>query len=108
MTSRTDLLAAARASALFTSALPADRQATVTEVSNAIRRAVRTHGGVRGCVSEVATEYGDHPETAVPLMRWARDRSAAGRHRPQESVVDALYPPRRTNCRTYFRCGGGR
>jgi hypothetical protein len=67
----TNLVTAARAEALFTSDLPANSEPSRAEVTDAIRRAVRAHGGCRGCAIEVAGEYGEHPETAVPRMRWA-------------------------------------
>jgi hypothetical protein len=41
-------------------------------VDAAIENAVRRYGGIRGCVAELATCYGDHPDIAVPRMRWAR------------------------------------
>ena len=28
--------------------------------------------GIRGCAARVAQAYGEHPETAVLRMRWAR------------------------------------
>jgi hypothetical protein len=65
------LLAAARAEALFASDFPAGREPTRAEVAEAIRCAVRAHGGTRGCAGEVAAAYGDYPETAAPRMRWA-------------------------------------
>jgi hypothetical protein len=68
---RTPLLAA-RAEALFTSDLSVRREYTQTEVVAAIRRAISTHHGVRGCAGEVAAAYGEHPETAARRMRWAR------------------------------------
>ena len=58
--------------ALFTSNLSAQRQYTQIEVAAAIRHAIGTHNGIRGCAGELATAYGDHPETAAPRMRWAR------------------------------------
>ena len=67
----TDPLIAARAEALFTSELAAGSQLGRDEVTAAIRRAVHLHGGIRGCAIAVAGEYGDHPETAAPRMRWA-------------------------------------
>jgi len=79
MNSSIGLLAAARAEALFTSDLPAGREPTRSEVAEAIRQAVRAHGGTRGCAGEVAAAYGNHPETAAPRMRWAR------------TVVDEVY-----------------
>ena len=85
----TDILTAARAEALFTSPLATGSHPARAAVDEAIRVAVRAHGGVRGCVADVATEYGDHPELAVPRMRWARaviehrygERGAARRDR---------------------------
>jgi hypothetical protein len=67
----TDLLTAARAKALFTSDLPIYCQPTRADVAAAIRHAVRIYGGTRGCTVEVGGEYGEHPETAIPRMRWA-------------------------------------
>lgn len=63
---------AARASALFVSDLSARCDHSRAEIATAITRGIRSHGGVRGCVGEVAAAYGEHPETAVPRMRWAR------------------------------------
>ncbi|GIJ73086.1 hypothetical protein Voc01_080030 [Virgisporangium ochraceum] len=66
------VLTAARAEALFTSQLPTGSRPSLALLETAIRVAVRAHG-VRGCAGRVATEYGDHPELAMPRMRWARD-----------------------------------
>jgi hypothetical protein len=82
-TTTTTPLTAARAEALFTSQLSTGSHPAYDVVEEAIRIAVRAHGGVRGCAGDVAAEYGDHPELAVPRMRWARD------------VVDHLYEFRR-------------
>ncbi|GIE49252.1 hypothetical protein Ani05nite_27860 [Amorphoplanes nipponensis] len=71
MTTRTDLLAVARAEALFVSDLPARPVPVGAEVAAAIRNAVRRHGGTKGCAGEVAAAFGDHPDIAVPRMRWA-------------------------------------
>ena len=68
----TDALTAARAEALFVSDVSAASIPTPAESREAIRRALLRHGGVRGCAAAVAAEYGDHPETAAPRMRWAR------------------------------------
>jgi hypothetical protein len=62
----------ARAEALFVSDLSAASHPSLPEAADAIRRAVRSHGGVRGCAAELAACYGEHPETAAPRMRWAR------------------------------------
>ncbi|MDQ7906409.1 hypothetical protein RB614_17990 [Phytohabitans sp. ZYX-F-186] len=48
----------------------------------AIRGAIRAHGGARGVAADVAAAYGDHPETAVPRLRWVR------------CVVDQVYGTR--------------
>jgi len=64
-------ISTARADALFVSALQR------SEEPSAIRAF-----GARGCAARVAQEYGEHPETAVPRMRWARavgDGHRAGR-----------------------------
>jgi hypothetical protein len=62
---------AARADALFVSALQRSDNPSTGEVRQAIAAAVRAYGG-RGCAQRVAQEFGDHPETAVARMRWAR------------------------------------
>ncbi|MFC7529800.1 hypothetical protein [Actinoplanes sp. GCM10030250] len=67
----TAMLTAARAEALFTSHLSTGSRPEEGVVDEAIRFAVRSHGGVRGCAADVAAEYGDHPEVAAPRMRWA-------------------------------------
>jgi hypothetical protein len=72
MTIKTDPLTAARAEALFTSQLATGSRPAHDVADQAIRLAVRARGGVRGCAAEVAGEYGDHPELAVPRMQWAR------------------------------------
>jgi hypothetical protein len=84
MNIKVDPLTAARAEALFASHLSAASRPTYGIVDDAIRAAMRTHGGVRGCAAHVAAEYGDHPEVAVPRMRWAR------------GVIDDLYASRRS------------
>jgi hypothetical protein len=71
MTRQPDILAVARAEALFTSGLGTGAHPSRAEATCAIRGALRTHGGVRGCVERLADEYGDHPDTAVRRMRWA-------------------------------------
>lgn len=61
---------AARAEALFVSALPTGSRPAPTEVSAAIRKVIRSYGSV-ACRVMAAGEYGEYPETAVPRMRWA-------------------------------------
>ena len=76
-----DHLIAARAEALFASELSVHCRPTEAEVGAAIRHAVRTHGGIRGCAGEVGAAYGDYPETAPDRMRWARQ------------VIQAIFSP---------------
>ena len=70
-------LAAASAEALFTSHLSAWREYTAIEVATAVRHAISSRGGLRGCAGEVAAAYGENPETAARRMRWARALSEA-------------------------------
>ena len=64
-------ISAIRADALFVSALQRGDQPSAREVRLAVAAAVRAFGR-RGCAGRVAQEFGDHPETAVTRMRWAR------------------------------------
>jgi hypothetical protein len=56
---------------LFASALQRSDDPTLSEIREAILRAERDLGTC-GCAEWVAQEFGDHPETAIPRMRWAR------------------------------------
>ena len=78
-----DQLITARAAALFASDLRYQWNPGEAAVEAAISAALTAWGGVDGCVSMLAAAYGDHPETAVPRMKWARQtidamRSATG------------------------------
>ncbi|OLE25333.1 MAG: hypothetical protein AUG44_16320 [Actinobacteria bacterium 13_1_20CM_3_71_11] len=64
-------ISAVRADALFASTLQGSDRPGVGEVREAVAAAVRRFGS-RGCAARVAQEFGDHPETAVPRMCWAR------------------------------------
>ena len=64
-------ICALRADALFVSALQRSDDPSTGQVRNAIAAAVHEFGG-QGCAEQVAQEFGDHPETAVVRMRWAR------------------------------------
>ena len=59
------------ADALFVSAMQRSDKPTKVQVLKAIAASVRAYGD-RGCAEQVAQEFGDHPETAVARMRWAR------------------------------------
>lgn len=64
-------ISAARADALFVSALQRSEELSTGQVRQAVAAAVRAFGS-RGCAERVAQEFGDHPDTAVARMRWAR------------------------------------
>jgi hypothetical protein len=63
------------ADALFASPLQRGDQPSAGQVRQAVATAVGVLGP-RGCVERVAQEFGDHPETAVTRMRWARELAA--------------------------------
>jgi hypothetical protein len=69
-------LAAARADALFASALQGSDEPSAVQVRQAIAAATSTLGPV-GCAARVAQEYGEHPETAIARIRWARTAVAS-------------------------------
>ena len=60
-----------RADALFASALQRSDEPSPGQVRQAIAAAVAAYGG-SGCAARVAQAFGEHPETAVTRMRWAR------------------------------------
>ena len=66
-----DLTISTRADALFASTLQRSDVSTVAQVDGAIASALAAFG-IQGCADRVAQAYGEHPETAVPRMRWAR------------------------------------
>ena len=59
------------ADALFASMLQRSDEPTAGQIRQAVAAAVRAYGS-RGCAARVAQEFGDHPDTAVARMRWAR------------------------------------
>jgi hypothetical protein len=69
-------ISTARADALFASALQRSDDPSAAQIHQAIATAVRAFG-TRGCAARVAQAYGEHPETAVLRMRWARAAVAA-------------------------------
>ena len=68
-------ISAARADALFVSALQRSEELSTGQVRQAVAAAVRAFGS-RGCAARVAQEFGDYPDTAVARMRWARTVAA--------------------------------
>ena len=62
---------AVQASAIFVSGLQRGDELSADQVRQAVAEAIHAFG-YSGCAERVAQEFGDHPETAVIRMRWAR------------------------------------
>jgi hypothetical protein len=60
-----------RAEALFVSPLQPSEHPNAAAVRTAIGVSFREFGGAGGCAAQCAAEFGEHPEVAVPRMRWA-------------------------------------
>jgi len=78
---------AVRAEALFVSSLQCSELPAAEQVRRAVVTTLRRNG-IRGCAARVAGEFGDHPDLALPRMRWAL------------ATVRAVYPhhPAATPC----------
>ena len=59
------------ADAIFVSALQRSDELSAGQIRQAVAAAISAFG-YSGCAERVAQEFGDHPETAVVRMRWAR------------------------------------
>ena len=90
MNTATDPVTAARAAALFVSDISTADRPSRAQAELAILRAIRTHGGSRGCVADMAAYYGDYPELASARMAWARTVAESLRH---HAVVFTLRRP---------------
>ena len=88
-------ISAARADALFVSALQRSEELSTGQVRQAVAAAVRTFGS-RGCAERVAQEFGDHPDTAVARMRWARMAEAEAFSSSAPRLDQATQPIRRS------------
>ncbi len=90
-------ISTARADALFASALQRSDEPSAAQIHQAIAAAVRAFG-IRGCAARVAQAYGEHPETAVLRIRWARAEvtSAFGGARPESANTPAARPAYRS------------
>ena len=88
-----------RADALFASALQRSDNPSAAQVGQAIAAAVRAFGA-RGCAARVAQAYGEHPETAVVRMRWARATVAAAFEGASPGPAQCLVPGQRTALHT--------
>ena len=62
-----------KAEALFVSALQPSEDCSAARLEATIEASLERFGGPAGCAQHLAAEFGDHPETAVPRMRWALD-----------------------------------
>jgi NADP-dependent 3-hydroxy acid dehydrogenase YdfG len=85
-------VSAVQADAIFLSGLPRRDEPTIGQVRQAVVAAIRAFG-CSGWTGRVAQEFGDHPETAVIRMRWARGmaREAFADPAPgQEPVAGAV------------------
>jgi hypothetical protein len=80
----------ARHAALFASAVQRSDAPTAAMAEEAITATVRRFG-IHGCLSQMAQEFGDHPDTAAARMRWicqltpqlpARPQRPSGAGRP--------------------------
>ena len=60
-----------QADAIFASELQRGDELSADQVRQAVAEAIHAFG-CSGCAGRVAQEFGDHPETAVIRMRWAR------------------------------------
>ena len=88
-----------RADALFVSALQRGDHPGARQVRQAVAAAVEAFGP-RGCAGRVAQEFGDHPETAVTRMRWARQVAGNAFGEPGTASAYARTLPRRTPVHT--------
>ena len=84
-------ISAARADALFASALQRSDQPSRRQVRRAIATALDAYGP-HGCSARVAQAYGEHPETAASRMRWARIAAADAYGAPRSQHVPAHGP----------------
>ena len=60
-----------RAEALFASPLQASDPIDPEDVDDVVAQVLR-RDGPGGCAARMAYEFGEHPDTAVRRMRWAR------------------------------------
>jgi hypothetical protein len=88
-------ISAARAGALFASPLQRSDEPSARQVRRAIATAIGAHG-VRGCAARVAHAYGEHPETALPRMRWALTAAASAFGGSPAGLAHAPAPGRYT------------
>ena len=88
-------ISTARADALFASALQRSDKPSAAQVGQAIAAAI-SEFGARGCAAQVAQAYGEHPETAVLRMRWARAAVTVAFEGARPKPATASVPGQRT------------
>jgi len=83
-------ISAVRADALFVSALQRCEHPSAGQVRQAVAAAIHAYGQC-GCAERMAQEFGDHPDTAVDRMRWAREliSEAFGDQAPEPVLAGA-------------------
>jgi hypothetical protein len=90
----------ARRVALFASGLQRSDAPTAAMAAEAITASVQRFG-IRGCLSRMAQEFGDHPDTAAARMRWivqltaqlpARPHRPPGAGRPGSKASKEIHP----------------
>src|SRR3982751_1482013 len=80
MSTTTDPVTAVRAAALFVSDISAADRPTRAQAEQAVLHAIRSHGGSRGCVADMAAYYGEDPALATARMVGARSVAESLRH----------------------------
>jgi hypothetical protein len=90
----------ARRVALFASGLQRSDAPTDAMAAEAITATMRRFG-IHGCLSRMAQEFGDHPDTAAARMRWICQLTAqipawpnrpAGAGRPGTRASNEIHP----------------
>ena len=83
-------ISAVWADALFVSALQRCEHPSAGQVRQAVAAAIHAYGQC-GCAERMAQEFGDHPDTAVDRMRWAREliSEAFGDQTPEPVLAGA-------------------
>ncbi len=82
-------ISAARAEALFASALQRSDEPSAWQVEQAVAAALGAFGEL-GCAARVAQAYGERPETAVTRMRWAHTAVAGAFGAPRSGPAHGL------------------
>lgn len=67
---QTNTFGAVRAEALFVSPLQSSESPDEDRVRSAVAQTLQQLG-IRGCATQMATEFGDQPDVAVARMTWA-------------------------------------